>query len=60
MIMKYLNWDIVFDPKPIPDRNHDFEAVHTNYDGVDGGNGLAVTGINLESVISQINEIEEK
>ena len=54
------DWEITFWMKPIPDRRHDFEAVHVDYDGaIDSLDRRAFTGPNIESLINQINEYNE-
>lgn len=52
-------WTITYNPKPIPDRRHDWEFVHENYDGADGGNGLCGTAESMADALAQIQEIEE-
>jgi len=51
-------WYITHNPKPIPDRSHDYDFVHDNYDGADGGNGLCGTAKSFTDAIAQIKEIE--
>lgn len=53
-----IGWHIDKNPKPIPDRRHDYDFYHNDYDGADGGNGLAGTAANLEDAVKQIVEIE--
>ena len=53
----YLSWVITFNPKPIPVRTHDYDAVHPDYDGCDGGNGLYVTGESVDDCKKQIDEL---
>ena len=61
------DWVITFYSKPIPDRNHDWEAVHNEYDGapidsLDTGSPdqRAFTGKNVMELIEQINEYNEE
>jgi len=51
-------WHVEYNPKPIPNRNFDYDFWHDNYDGADGGNGLAGTSANENDVLQQIVEIE--
>lgn len=53
-------WHIVYSPKPIPDRRHDYDFWHDNYDGADGGNGLCGTASSVGDAIEQIKEIEQE
>ena len=53
-------WHIEYNPKPIPDRRHDYDFWHDDYDGADGGNGLAGTAVNKEDVLEQIREIDKE
>jgi len=55
--MKYKEWDIEYNPKPIPDRRFDYDAVHPDYDGADGGNGLAFNAGSIEEAQKKIDEI---
>ena len=52
-------WHIEKNTKPIPDRRHDYDFWHDNYDGADGGNGLAGTASSIDDALYQISEIEE-
>ena len=58
--ISYNGWSIRFNPKPIPDRRHDYDFVHEDYDGADGGNGLCGTAESVSDAIAQIIEIEEE
>lgn len=51
---EYRNWGIDYLPPPIPDRNHDWQAVHDNYDGT--GSMLVLTGKSLDECKEQIDE----
>lgn len=53
-------WHIEKNLKPIPIRSHDYDFWHDDYDGTDGGNGLAGTAANVEDAIRQIEEIENE
>ncbi len=50
-------WTITYNPKPIPDRRFDYDFVHDEYDGCDGGNGLCGTAPSSEDAVNQIVEI---
>lgn len=50
----------LYAPKPIPDRRHDYDFWHDNYDGADGGNGLCGTASSIEDAMRQIREINEE
>ena len=52
------DWTISYNPPPIPIRCHDYQFVHDNYDGADGGNGLCGTAPSVIDAIDQIREIE--
>lgn len=49
-------WHISYNPKPIPDKSHDYDFHHDDYDGE---NGLCGTAKDIEDAVKQINEIEE-
>lgn len=53
-------WHIEKNMKPIPDRRHDYDFWHDDYDGCDGGNGLAGTASSVEDAERQIEEIEQE
>lgn len=48
-------WTITLNQKPIPDRSHDWDFGHTDYDG---SNGLAGTGSSEADCLEQIKLIE--
>ena len=52
-------WHIEYDPKPIPISSHDYNYYHDDYDGADGGNGLAGTASSVDDAMNQIMEIQE-
>jgi hypothetical protein len=52
-------WHIEKNVKPIPDRRFDYDFWHDDYDGADGGNGLAGTASSIDDALRQISEIEE-
>ena len=59
-MIKYKDWYVTYFCKPIPDRNHDWEASHTNYDGApDSDDDRAVTGPTLDDVKCQIDNWRE-
>ncbi len=47
-------WIIEFNPKPIPDRQFDYDFYHEDHDGE---NGLCGTAKDIEDAVNQINEI---
>jgi hypothetical protein len=47
-------WTITYNPKPIPNREHDYDFVHDNYDGE---NGLCGTAKDYLNAIHNIFEI---
>jgi len=51
-------WKIIHNPKPIPDRSFDYDFYHEDYDGADGGNGLAGCARSYDDAIDQIKDIE--
>ena len=53
----YEDWEVFYWAKPIPDRNHDWEITHKNYDGE--GDHRHFTGPTLSDVWSQAKEYEE-
>ena len=50
-------WHIERNVKPIPDRRHDYDFWHDEYDG---GNGLAGTAESIDDAMRQISEIENE
>lgn len=61
MEISYKGWKVCYDPKPIPDRRHDWDFIHDDYDGApDSGNRhLCGTAASFEDALRQIDEIEE-
>lgn len=55
-----MGWHIEKNMKPIPDRNYDYDFWHDDYDGADGGNGLAGTAKSFDDAARQIGEIERE
>lgn len=51
---KYEGWHVAYNPKPIPDRSHDYDFWHDDHDGE---NGLCGTASSLDDAIDQIKEI---
>ena len=51
-------WNIALSIKPIPDRRHDFDFWHDDYDGAEDGNHLHGTACNVRDAVEQIREIE--
>ena len=52
------SWRVTFNPKPIPDRRHDWEIVHDDYDGP--GDDRCFTGPTLADVWQQAKEWAEE
>lgn len=54
-------WHIEKNPKPIPDRSHDYDFWHEDYDYADdtGSNGLAGTASSEEAAARQIQAINQ-
>ena len=55
---KYRGWEITHNPKPIPTRNDDWEAVHEDYDGPE--DGRCITGRSVIDLQLQIDELESE
>jgi len=55
-----MGWHIEKNMKPIPDRKHDYDFWHDDYDGADGDNGLAGTASSFDDAARQIGEIERE
>ena len=55
-----MGWYIEKNVKPIPDRQHDYDFWHADYDGADGGNGLCGTATSIVDAMEQIAAIEEE
>lgn len=51
-------WHIEKNIKPIPDRHFDWDFWHDDYDGSDGGNGLAGNAANWDDAVEQCWQIE--
>ena len=51
-------WNIVLNVKHIPDRRHDFDFWHDDYDGAEDGNHLCGTACNVGDAVEQIRGIE--
>lgn len=43
--MKYKNWEITYNPKPIPFSNFDYDVVHIDYDGPEDGRSFSAGSI---------------
>ena len=53
-------WKITYEPPPISSRNHDWTAVHEDYDGaVDSHDYRAFTGPSIEDLLHQISDYNE-
>lgn len=55
--MRYGPWRIEHDPKPIPDRRHDWNFVHRDFDGP--GDRRCGTGSSPDDCVEQIHEVED-
>ena len=53
----YPGWHVEYDPKPIPDRRHDYNYWHDDCDGVPDGNHLCGTAESVEAAIAEIGEL---
>jgi len=56
MSTKHKDWIITYNPKPVPNRRHDYDAVHEDYDGPE--DGRCFTAASVEEAIEEINEME--
>jgi hypothetical protein len=53
-------WLIEYDPKPIPDRSHDYNYAHEDYDGApDSEDDRCGCSGSVEECIEEILELEE-
>jgi len=58
--MKYRDYKISHEPKPIPDRSHDFDFSHKDFDGApDSEDNRFGTARSLEDACRQIDDIRE-
>jgi hypothetical protein len=53
---KYKDWEITYNPKPIPVRVYDYEAVHKDYDGLE--ENRCFTGESVQALKDRIDELE--
>ena len=51
-------WTVRYSPKAIPNRRHDYDFWHDDYDGVEDGNHFAGTAASIEDAIREIKYIE--
>lgn len=59
--MRYRNYDITYDPKPIPDRSCDYNFCADGYDGApDSGDRRCGTAPSIEAAKVAIDELEEE
>ena len=55
------DWRVSYWKKPIPDRSHDWELTHKDYDGApDSGDARAFTGPTLADVWQQAKDYNEE
>ncbi len=60
MAVYYRAYKITFNPKPIPDRRHDWDFEHEDYDGApDSGDTRAGSAETIWDCLQAINGIEE-
>ena len=61
MSIKYKNYTISHDPKPIPLRSFDWDFSHDDYDGAPDGNDIRCgNGANIEDCKQQIDDMENE
>lgn len=53
-------WHIEKNTKPIPDRRYDWDFWHDDYDGCDGGNGLAGEAASFDDAVEQCWDIHNE
>ena len=56
--MRYQSYHITYWPPPIPDRNHDYQFSHDDYDGP--GDRRCGSAKSVEDAQKKIDEIEEE
>lgn len=54
----YPGWHVEYNQKPMPDRRHDYDYWHDDYDGAPDGNGLCGTADSVEAAIAEIGELD--
>lgn len=58
--MKYRGYTLSLDPKPIPDRSHDWDFSHEDFDGApDSGDNRCGKARSLEDACRQIDDMQE-
>ena len=58
-VIKWGEYRLEFDPKPIPSRAHDWNWTHIDYDGAPDSNDIRCgTGASVADCVEQIREIE--
>lgn len=58
--IKYKNYTISYWAKPIPDRSHDYDFMHDDFDGADDANDTRCgCGSSIDDCKRQIDEMEE-
>lgn len=62
----YRDWEVSYDPKPIPNRSFDWTATHPDYDvlwdedGFVGDNSLKAHGATYEELCAEIDIIQDE
>ena len=55
--INYRGYRIIFNPPPIPDRSHDWQWSHEEYDGAPDGNDIRIgSSPSLEQARTEIDE----
>ena len=54
--MKYKNWTIQYDPKPIPMRQFDYDCWHDDYSGDENDNDRFFSAGSIEEAKLEIDE----
>ena len=54
----YKDWEITYNPKPIPVRIYDYEAIHKDYDGPE--DCRCFTGDSVEFLKAEIDDWEDE
>ena len=59
MIKKIGDWNIQYNPKPIPDRRFDYDFWHDDYDGADGNDVRYGNAKSEADAMEKILEIQD-